>query len=61
MVRSVGIEPTQDYSHMPLKHACLPVPPRPHKIKQKIYFSPYLGAGSTGNAGACLSVPWGMP
>ena len=30
MVRSVGIEPTQVCTHMPLKHACLPVPPRPH-------------------------------
>ena len=26
-VLKVGLEPTQSFPHMPLKHACLPVPP----------------------------------
>ena len=26
-VLKVGLEPTQSFLHMPLKHACLPVPP----------------------------------
>lgn len=29
-VRIVGLEPTRPFEHMPLKHACLPVPAYPH-------------------------------
>ena len=56
MVRSVGIEPTQVCTHMPLKHACLPVPPRPHLTLCRYFvFSAGCCAGMTGSppVGAC--------
>ena len=30
MVHGMGLEPTRDYSHYPLKVACLPIPPPVH-------------------------------
>ena len=30
MVHGMGLEPTRDFSHYPLKVACLPIPPPVH-------------------------------
>jgi hypothetical protein len=50
MVRKKGLEPPRDYSHSPLKAACLPVSPLPHpkeRIMRLLYqnrqaFATYL-------------------
>ena len=35
LVQKEGLEPSRDFSHMPLKHACLPIPALLHKYKVK--------------------------
>ena len=59
MVRSVGIEPTQVCTHMPLKHACLPVPPRPHDYL--LTYLPFPAGGAGAFAGACAGAGTGSP
>lgn len=34
MVQKEGLEPSRDFSHMPLKHACLPIPALLHGQKK---------------------------
>ena len=44
MVHGMGLEPTRDYSHYPLKVACLPIPPPVHVrfVSLYLYYSIYV-------------------
>src|SRR5690554_3878774 len=43
MVRVMGLEPIRQFWHMPLKHACLPIPAHSHNIMMKQSSDCFIG------------------